>query len=172
MNKGYIHLYTGNGKGKTTAALGLILRAVGAGFRVWVGQFAKGSKQSEHKALEQFNDYVTIELFGRPGFITGDPGPEDITLAQSGLMRAKEILQAGKYQIVVLDEALIGIHFKLFSVEKLLDIVKIKPDHVELIITGRNAPQQLIDVADLVTEMKEIKHYYTTGVQARKGIEM
>ena len=171
MEKGYIHVYTGDGKGKTTAALGLALRAAGAGFKVWIGQFVKGSEYSEHTALKRFEDLITIKQFGRSCFIEKKPDPEDSKIARKGLEEAKKIIVSGEYQMVILDEACIALHFNLFTVEELLDSIIKKPQHVELIITGRNAPQKLIEAADLVSEMREVKHYYTKGVQARKGIE-
>ncbi len=171
MKKGYIHLYTGNGKGKTTAALGLALRAAGAGFRVWIGQFAKGAEYSEHIALKRFEELITIEQFGKPSFIKEKPGPEDISDAENCLLAADKILAEGEFQVVILDEACIALHFQLFTIDKLLNAINKRADHVEVIITGRNAPPKLIDTADLVTEMKEIKHYYTQGVNARTGIE-
>ena len=171
MEKGYIHVYTGNGKGKTTAALGLALRAAGAGLKVWIGQFVKGSEYSEHNALKRFDDLITIKQFGRSCFIKSEPEPEDIKIARKGLEEAGKIIVSGEYQMVILDEACIALHFSLFAKEELLDLIDKKPQNVELIITGRNAPQEVIDAADLVTEMKEVKHYYAKGVQARKGIE-
>lgn len=171
MEKGYIHVYTGDGKGKTTAAFGLALRAAGAGLRVWIGQFVKGCEYSEHVALKRFEDLITITRFGRSCFIKSEPEPEDIKLARAGLKEAGKVVTSGEYRIVILDEACIAIHFKLFTTEELLKVIDKKPPNIEIIITGRNAPQELIDAADLVTEMREIKHYYTKGVQARKGIE-
>lgn len=171
MDKGYIQLYTGNGKGKTTAAIGLALRAAGAGLQIWIGQFVKGKEYSEHKALKRYEDCITIKRFGRTCFIKDKPEEQDIQSAQRGLQEVASVLESNDYDIIILDEACIALHFNLFSVQDLLKILKRKPEQVELIITGRNAPQALIDIADLVTEMKEVKHYYTSGVQARKGIE-
>lgn len=171
MEKGYIHIYTGDGKGKTTAALGLALRAAGAGFKVWIGQFVKGAEYSEHKALERLEDLITVKQFGRSCFIHKEPGPEDVEIARLGLAETGKVLVSGKHQLVILDEACIALHFKLFTIEELLEVINKKPEWVELVITGRNAPQELIDAADLVTEMKEVKHYFSNGVQARRGIE-
>ena len=170
-NKGCLHVYTGNGKGKTTAALGLALRAAGAGHRVWIGQFIKGADCSEHAALERFADLITISQFGRGCFITSQPGAEDIAQAREGLIEASRALTSGEYQLVVLDEAALGCYFNLYSVEELIEIIRNRADHVEVVITGRYAPQELMEEADLVTEMKEIKHYYRQGVLARVGIE-
>jgi len=169
--KGYCHVYTGNGKGKTTAAFGLALRAVGAGYRVYIGQFVKGMEYSELSAFRSLGDAVTVRQFGRGCFIDGAPVAEDIAAARKGLQEIKEVLASGRYQVVILDEANIATRYGLISVEELLDLITGKPDPVELVITGRDADPRVIEAADLVTEMKEIKHYYKKGVQARKGIE-
>ena len=168
--KGMIQVYTGNGKGKTTAALGLALRAAGAGLKVFIGQFAKGMVYSELKTLSALPQ-ITVRQFGRDCFIVNQPDAEDIRLAQAGLEEAREAMLSGQYDVVILDEANIALFFKLFSVQDLLTFMDQKPDAVELVITGRYAPQEVIDRADLVTEMREIKHYYTQGLEARKGIE-
>jgi len=169
--KGYCHVYTGNGKGKTTAAFGLALRAVGAGYRVYISQFVKGMEYSELSAFRSLGDAVTVRQFGRGCFIDGAPVAEDIAAARKGLQEIKEVLASGRYQVVILDEANIATRYGLISVEELLDLITGKPDPVELVITGRDADPRVIEAADLVTEMKEIKHYYKKGVQARKGIE-
>jgi len=169
--KGYLQVYTGDGKGKTTAALGLALRAAGAGVRVYIAQFVKGMYYAELKALERFSDLMVIERFGRECFIRKTPQQEDITLARQGLARAGEIIAAGQYPLVILDEASIAIHFGLFSTADLLQILRHRPAWVEVVVTGRRAPEELLAAADLVTEMKEIKHYYQLGVAARDGIE-
>ena len=168
--KGYVQVYTGNGKGKTTAAIGLAMRASGAGKKIYIAQFVKGMKYSEIKTLEKFNN-IDVAQFGLKCFIIDKPKQEDIDAAVEGLNRVKQIIQSQKYDIVIMDEANIAVFFKLFSVEDLLDIIDMKPDNVELIITGRYAEKKLIEKADLVTEMKEIKHYYNNGVNARIGIE-
>lgn len=170
MGKGYIHVYTGNGKGKTTAALGLSLRAVCAGKKVFFGQFIKGMEYSELKSQE-FLPNFKIHQFGRDCFIYNEPTEEDIKIAREGLKICEEILIKGEYDIVVLDELNIGIYYKLFSVDEVIEILKKRASHVEVIITGRYAEDKIIELADLVTEMKEIKHYYTQGVEARLGIE-
>jgi len=171
MKKGYVQVYTGNGKGKTTAAIGLAIRAAGAGLRVWIGQFVKGCEYSEHAALKRFRGCITIRQFGRRCFIKAAPHEKDIQAALAGLKEAERVLTAGKHQLVILDEACIALHFRLFSIDELLRVVRNKPRQVELVITGRNAPRQLIEAADLVTEMNEVRHYYQKGVKARKGIE-
>jgi len=171
QNRGYIQVYTGNGKGKTTAALGLTLRAAGAGKKVFIAQFVKGQRYSEVKAIEQFLPMVEIKQYGLNCFIRNKPAKADIDTAQTGLREIKEIILSGKYDVVVLDEANIAVYYGLFSTQELIDIIKQKPTETEIVITGRYAAPELIEVADLVTEMKEIKHYYTQGVEARIGIE-
>jgi cob(I)alamin adenosyltransferase len=169
--KGYVQVYTGEGKGKTTAALGLALRSAGAGLKVYFAQFIKGMKYSEHFVLDELAGYITVRQYGRECFIKGAPKEEDIRAARVGLMEVREIMLSGKYKVVVLDEANIATRYNLFSVDDLLDLIRVKPDDVELIITGRDADPRIIEAADLVTEMKEVKHYYHKGVSARDGIE-
>ena len=170
MEKGYVHIYTGNGKGKTTAALGLSLRAVSAGKRVFFGQFIKGMEYSELKS-QDFLPNFEIEQFGKDCFIYNDPTSADIALAKEGLDRCKEVLTSGEYDVVVLDELNIAIFYKLFTVEEVIDIIENRDPKVEVIITGRYAEDKLIEIADLVTDMKEVKHYYMQGVQSRRGID-
>ena len=169
--KGYVQVYTGNGKGKTTAALGLAIRAAGAGLKVYIAQFVKGSEYSEHNILATLSDSITIKQYGQGFFINRKPLKEDITAAREGLKEMEEIMCSGKYQLIILDEADIATCYNLFSVDELLDFIREKPKEVELVITGRKADPRIIEEADLVTEMKEIKHYYQKGVQARDGIE-
>lgn len=169
-NKGQIHIYTGNGKGKTTAALGLSLRAVCAGKKVFFGQFIKGMDYSELKAVEYLPGF-DMRQFGRDCFIYNEPKEEDILAAKEGLKVCKEIIKTGDYDLVVLDELNIALYYKLFSVKEVIEILEQRAEKVEIIITGRYASKELIDLADLVTEMKEIKHYYKNGLEARKGIE-
>ena len=168
--KGYIQVYTGDGKGKTTAAFGLALRAAGAGKKVFIGQFVKGMRYSELDILPKIPN-ITVRQFGLDCFIYDDPSQDDIDAARAGFFEVKKILCSGKYDLVIMDEANIAIYYKLFSFEELKHALKARDKHVEVVITGRKAPIELIEIADLVTEMKEIKHYYTKGVQARKGIE-
>lgn len=169
--KGYVQVYTGDGKGKTTAALGLAVRAAGAGLRVLFAQFVKGMEYSEIKALERFQDLITVRQFGRGCFIFAEPSVEDCAAARSGLDEVRAALSAGAFDVVILDEANIATSVGLFTVRELLEVVASKPDNVELVITGRDADPRLIAAADLVTEMREVKHYYRQGVQARVGIE-
>ncbi|MGD2093672.1 MAG: cob(I)yrinic acid a,c-diamide adenosyltransferase [Phycisphaerales bacterium] len=169
--KGYIHVYTGNGKGKTTAAFGLALRAAGAGMRVYIAQFVKGMAYSETAAFARFDDLITIEQFGRGCFIRNNPTQEDLAAARNGLEQTRMVIASCAWDVVILDEANIAVLFGLLAVEDLINLIDIKPPSVELIITGRHANQRVIERADLVTEMREVKHYYSQGVQARIGIE-
>ena len=169
--KGYVQVYTGDGKGKTTAAFGLALRAFGAGLDVYIAQFVKGMDYSEQISLEKLSEHITLKQYGRDCFIKKEPEEADIQAAREGLKEVKEIINSGKYQVVILDEANIATFYELFSVEELLDLIRNKPKDIELVITGRRADPRVIEAADLVTEMKEIKHYYHNGVVARDGIE-
>lgn len=169
---GYIHVYTGNGKGKTTAAFGLALRAICAGKKVYIGQFIKGMKYSELDAVKYLPNLV-IEQYGRNCFIKNKPTQEDIELARNGLNKIKKVIEDGAYDIVILDEINVAVYYNLFTAKDVIDVISKVPKErdMEIILTGRYAPQEFIDIADLVTEMKEIKHYYQKGVMARKGIE-
>lgn len=167
---GYVHIYTGNGKGKTTAAFGLALRAICAGKKVYIGQFIKGMKYSELDAVKYLPNLV-IEQYGRNCFIKNKPTQQDIDLAQSGLKKITEVIMSGKYDIVILDEINVAIYYKLVETSQVIDIIKNRPVNVEIVLTGRYAPQEIIDIADLVTNMQEVKHYYQKGVMARQGIE-
>jgi cob(I)alamin adenosyltransferase len=169
--RGCCQVYTGNGKGKTTAALGLALRASGADIRVYIAQFIKGMEYSELKALRRFSELITVEQFGRGCFILGPPQQEDITLAAKGIVRVREILRDPTYGMVILDEANVAEHLGLIDIETLLDLIDNRPEEVELVLTGRYADKRIIEKADLVTEMVEVKHYYKNGTVARKGIE-
>ena len=169
--KGYVQVYTGDGKGKTTAAIGLAVRAVGAGLKVFIGQFVKGMKYSELKSLERFSPEIKVKQYGRATFVHSKPAEEDFTAARDGYEEIKAIITSGQYDLVILDEANIAVHFKLLSVEDLLALIDIKPESVELVFTGRKADPRLVEKADLVTEMRDVKHYYSEGVLAREGIE-
>ena len=169
--KGYIQVYTGNGKGKTTAALGLALRGAGAGLKTYIAQFMKGVHYSELEALKRFDDLITLRQFGRDSFVHEKPDQEDIDLATTGFQEASHALISGEYDIVILDEANVAVYFRILTIEQLMSLIDDKPDHVELVITGRYAPEQVIERADLVTEMRDVKHYYDQGVAARAGIE-
>lgn len=170
MEKGYVQVYTGNGKGKTTAALGLSLRAVCSGKKVFFGQFMKGMTYSELKATA-FLPNFTLEQFGGDCFVYGKPTEKDIEDALKGFEEMKAIIFSNQYDVVVLDELNTALFFELIPVSEVVDLIKSKPEQIELIITGRYAKSEIIEVSDLVTEMKEIKHYYEKGVEARVGIE-
>ena len=167
---GLVQIYTGNGKGKTTAALGLALRAAGWGYHTFIGQFMKGADYGELHSIGYLSPYVAIEQFGRPGFVH-EVTLEDRALAQKGLCRIREVMASGKYQIVIMDEICVSLHFHLVTIEEVLDVIEQRPPGVELVLTGRRAPQEILDKADLVTEMVEVKHPYQRGVGARQGVE-
>lgn len=191
--KGYVQVYTGNGKGKTTAAMGLALRALGAGKRVLFMQFMKTETYSEHKILPHISPNLTLKAVGKPFFVVkegsmpeeelvkwrkqavifppGEPPQEYVDLVSQGLAMAREAASSGEYQVVILDELVVALHFGLVSWQDVEDLIEAKAPEVELVLTGRGATDELIAKADLVTEMRELKHYYTQGVMARKGIE-
>jgi cob(I)alamin adenosyltransferase len=171
--KGYVQVYTGNGKGKTTAALGLALRAAGHGLKTYMGQFLKGQKYGELRSVEKLSPLITIEQFGRKGFVhvTKDPDQEDIDKARDGLDKCLEAMLSGEYTLIILDEINVAIDFNLIEEKMVHDFLDQKPEPVEVVLTGRYAPESLIDRADLVTEMAQIKHYYEKDVPARAGIE-
>jgi cob(I)alamin adenosyltransferase len=168
--KGYIHLYTGNGKGKTTAAFGLALRAVGAGKRVFIAQFVKGMHYAEMDAIERFAE-IELKQYGLDCFIVNKPTQDDIDAARAGLAEVSQIIAKNKADLLILDEICIALHYHLFDIEEVVALLKNKPEEMEIVMTGRYAPPELYEMADLVTEMTEIKHYYNQGVEARKGIE-
>jgi cob(I)alamin adenosyltransferase len=167
---GYIQVYTGDGKGKTTAALGLALRAAGAGLRVCIIQFMKSGGSGEIEALGKLSGSIAVRSYGG-GFVMEEPGEEDYRFAREGMEDAESTVSSGEYDVVVLDEANVAVDAGLVPLSRLLGLMSGKPEGVELVITGRNAHPHVIGMADLVTEMREIKHYYHTGVSARKGIE-
>ena len=174
MKKGLIQVYTGDGKGKTTAALGLALRAVGHGMKVLIIQFMKGSIEiGEIKAAQKLAPYLTIVPMGRETFVSKDnPHPEDIKIAREGLLLSQKAIQNREYDVVILDEINVAIEYGLISISDLLHLLDSKPNEVEIVLTGRNARPELLERADLVTEMVERKHYYEKGIKARKGIEI
>lgn len=174
MEKGLIQVYTGNGKGKTSAALGLALRAVGHGLKVLFIQFMKGNiGYGELESSKKLSPYLTIKQMGRETFISKEnPDPIDIKLAQDGFDFAKKAIYDEEYDIVILDEINVAIDYGMIPLSDLLHLLNTKPKGVELILTGRNARLEIINRADLVTEMIEQKHYYKKGVSARKGIEV
>lgn len=192
-NQGYVQIYTGNGKGKTTAAIGLAIRALGAGKKVLFIQFMKQKTYSEHRVLSRLSPNLKLVALGKPYFIArcdqispeaaasmkdqiviyepGNPPKDYVSLIQKGLTLAKEALISGGYDVVVLDELCVALHLGLINIQEVLTILKERQQPAEIIITGRGAPKELIDYADLVTEMREVKHYYRQGVPARVGIE-
>ncbi len=169
--KGYVQVYTGNGKGKTTASIGLAIRAAGAGLRVFIAQFIKMGEYSEINALKRFSDLIVVKQFGKGRFIKGHPSNADIKSAKEGLIEVNKAILSGDYSVIVFEEGNVAVSLGLFKEEDLINIIKNRPDNVEIVITGRNAGKNIIEYADLVTEMKEIKHYYQKGVKARVGIE-
>jgi cob(I)alamin adenosyltransferase len=172
LEKGLVQVYTGNGKGKTSAAFGLALRAIGRGLKVYIIQFIKGGFDYGEMYIVNKLPNLTLKAFGRGKFVlTKPPEKEDVTLAEEALKLAKEIVQSGKYDVVVLDEINVALSLKLIKLEQVLELIECKPEHVELVLTGRDAPTEIVEVADLVTEMKEVKHPYKKGLQARKGVE-
>lgn len=172
FNKGIVMVITGNGKGKTTAAMGQALRALGHGFKVLVIQFMKGKKYGEVLCAEKLLPNLKIIPCGLDSFVMKDnPAPVDIELARQGLKLAKEAIASGEYQMIILDEINVALDFKLIPLEEVLDLIRNKPDKIDLVLTGRYAPQEIIDLADTVSEVKEIKHHYEKGVKERAGIE-
>ncbi|HOS41542.1 MAG TPA: cob(I)yrinic acid a,c-diamide adenosyltransferase [Spirochaetota bacterium] len=173
LERGYIQLYTGHGKGKTTAALGLALRAAGAGLKTIVIQFMKGQSYSELEAVKALGGAIVIEQYGSPLFCRPDDVniDEHVALANQALTRSGEVLTGGDYDIVILDEICTANLFKLVKFDDIVGLITSKAANTELVLTGRGAPGELYQYCDLITEMKEIKHYYQQGVQAREGIE-
>lgn len=191
--KGYVQVYTGDGKGKTTAAIGLAVRALGAGKKVLFLQFMKAQSYSEHRILPEISPNLTLESVGKPFFIIqegsmpetelakwrekavifppGRPPAEYVELIRQGMARAQAAVAGSEYDLVVLDELVVALAFGLVTWDEVRSLIEQKSERVELVLTGRGAPSELIALADLVTEMREIKHYYTRGVEARPGIE-
>lgn len=173
IEQGYIQVYTGNGKGKTTAAFGLALRAAGRGLRSCIFQFIKGGgPYGEQLAAKSLSPLVTVISTGRPGWVNTKDITEDRCIAQDAYVQARCLLISGEYDLFVCDEILGASGFGLIDLEQILELMAQKPKQVELVLTGRNAHEQIIAAADLVTEMRDIKHYYNAGVPARVGIEM
>jgi len=169
--KGYIQVYTGSGKGKTTAALGLAMRAAGAGHKVYIAQFIKKAKCSEHRALERFADLIALRQFGT-GFIRGGKTTKaQVEAAKQGIEEVNKVISSSLYDVFILDEINIAVHYGLVDVKDVMRILDAKPSNVEIILTGRYADERIVERADLVTEMKEIRHYIHKGVKARTGIE-
>ncbi|WP_027363734.1 cob(I)yrinic acid a,c-diamide adenosyltransferase [Desulfotruncus alcoholivorax] len=173
LNKGLVQVYTGNGKGKTTASLGQAVRAIGHGYKVFMLQFMKGSKDyGEIKTAEKYLPNLIIVQSGLETFVSKEnPSQADIDLARQGLATAQKVIKEGHYDLVILDEINVALDFNLINLDDVLEMIKTKPDHVELILTGRYVPPKILDHADLVSEVSLIKHPYYQGVSARKGIE-
>ena len=169
--KGYVQIYTGNGKGKTTAAYGLAVRAIGAGMKVCIVQFIKGLYSSEFETFKRLSDSIDVFQYGDGNFIIGKPTSSDINKVKKGLEKLKSVIKSGKYQIIILDEINLAVFLKIITVDEIIEILINRPKDVELILTGRHAHPKIIEMADLVTEMNEIKHYYKKGISARIGIE-
>jgi cob(I)alamin adenosyltransferase len=169
---GLVQVYTGDGKGKTTAALGLALRAAGHGLRTYIGQFMKGQDYGELEAVKHLSPLITIEQFGQPSFVhVKQATSQDVTLAHAGLERVRQALHSGEYDVVVMDEINVALFFELLTVDEVLSVVEGRPPGVELVLTGRRAPDEIIAHADLVTEMREVKHPFHRGTKSRRGIE-
>jgi cob(I)alamin adenosyltransferase len=169
---GTVQLYTGNGKGKTTASLGAALRAAGHGKRVLVIQFMKGRLYGEIEAVKMLGGLITIEQYGRDEFVDPkNPDPIDTELAGKGWARARGAAQDEELDLLILDEINVAVSFGLIELDEVIDFIRNRPPRLELILTGRYAPDRLIEIADTVTEMQEIKHHYGKGIKARKGIE-
>jgi cob(I)alamin adenosyltransferase len=169
--KGCIHIYTGNGKGKTTSALGIAVKAAGAGEKIFIGQFLKSGNYSEMKALKKITDQITVEHYGLGRFVKGHPSQEDIEAGMKGYKRVEKIIEKGEHDLVILDEGNIAVKYNIFSEQDLLNLFEKKSDHVEIVVTGRGATRAIMEKANLVVEMKAVKHYFQTGVEARIGIE-
>ena len=166
-------MYTGDGKGKTTCALGLALRAVGQGLQVYMVQFMKGRETGELRAAaERLAPDLTMRSFGRPGLVNlRAPAPEDLALVREAWDLARQVILAGKHDLVILDEINLALTFNLLAPEEVFQVLRERPPWVEVVLTGRQAPPELVELADLVTEMRPLKHYYQAGVPARRGIE-
>jgi cob(I)alamin adenosyltransferase len=173
MKKGLVQVYTGDGEGKTTAALGLALRAVGHGMKVLMIQFMKGDRYGELESSKRLSPYLTLKQVGRETFISKpNPDPKDLQLAQEGFGVAKKAIQNKEYDIVILDEINLAIYYGLIPLGDLLHLIDSRPETVELILTGRYVKREILERADLVTEMVDRKHHYDKEVPAREGIEI
>jgi len=172
LKEGLVQVYTGNGKGKTSAAFGLALRAIGRGLKVYIIQFIKGGFDYGELYIIDKLPNLKLKAFGQGKFVTQfPPSKKDVKIAKEALELAKKIVKSGEYDIVILDEVNVAMSLRLIKTEEVINLIKEKPEHVELVLTGRYAPKEIIDIADLVTEMKEIKHPFQKGIPPRKGIE-
>jgi cob(I)alamin adenosyltransferase len=171
-NKGLVIVITGNGKGKTTAAFGQALRAIGQGYKVFVVQFMKGRDYGEFIAAEKYLPNITIRKTGLDSFVLRDnPAAIDIELAQKGLDAARKAIMSGKNDMVILDEINVALDFKLIDLKDVIKLIKSKPGGLDLILTGRYAPKEIIKLADTVSDVQEVKHHYNAGIKDRAGIE-
>ena len=173
LKQGFVQIYTGNGKGKSTAAIGQAVRAAGFGLKTYIAQFMKEYPYNELVSLRHLSQWIAVEQFGGDEFVYKKelPGKIELEKASRGLQTARKEMLSGKFDIIILDEAIVAIYFKLIDTKDLIEFIKSKPENVELIFTGRYCPEELIELADLVTEMKEVKHYYQKGITSRRGIE-
>lgn len=173
LKKGYVQVYTGNGKGKTSAAIGVAVRAAGNGFKSLIVQFMKEYPYSELESLKKLSEWISVKQFGKDDFVYKQetPSPEDLKIAKSAIEFVKNQMVNKDYDIIILDEIIVSIYFGLLKINEVIELIKLKPEPIELILTGRYCPDEIIDLADLVTEMKEVKHYYNSGVLSRKGID-
>jgi cob(I)alamin adenosyltransferase len=172
LERGLVQVYTGDGKGKTSAAFGLALRAAGRGLKVYIIQFIKGGFDYGELHVADRIPNLTLKAFGRGKFITAEPPEkEDVSLAEQALQLARKVVSNGQSDVVILDEINVALRLKLVSLEEVMDLIKSKPANVELVLTGRRAPEEVIEAANLVTEMREIKHPYREGLASRRGIE-
>ena len=172
--RGLVLVYTGNGKGKTTASLGLALRAIGHGSKVFMLQFMKGpgNMYGEHVAAEKYLPMLKRVRSGRECFVDKkNPSAEDVRLAREGLDAARKAISSCEYDLVILDEINVALDYHLVELADVLDLIKSRPGHVDLVLTGRYAPPDIVEMADLVSEVNEVKHHYRSGVPAREGIE-
>ncbi len=178
LKKGIVQVYTGDGKGKTTAALGLALRAIGQGFKVYMIQFLKSPKLSsgEYKIRDIFGDNFDLNRLNTPwwslkSFKNDDHIKRMREVLKEEIIKLKGIISSGKYNLIILDEINICLFYRLIDLKEVIEIIKNKPRDIELVLTGRYAPEELKEIADLVTEIKMIKHPFSQGLKARRGIE-
>ncbi|MEM2713278.1 MAG: cob(I)yrinic acid a,c-diamide adenosyltransferase, partial [Candidatus Jordarchaeales archaeon] len=171
LERGLVQVYTGNGKGKTSAAFGLALRAIGRGLRVCVIQFIKGGFDYGELYSSVYLPNLHLEAYGRGRFVSNPPSEEDYVEAEKALRKARDAVMSGDYDVVILDEVNTALNLKLIRLEDVIRLLAEKAENVEVVLTGRDAPKEVIEAADLVTEMREVKHPYRRGVQARIGIE-
>jgi len=172
LEQGLIQVYTGDGKGKTTAAIGLAMRAIGKGFKVYMVQFLKGRHYGEVETAKRLSDSFVLVQSGLDTFVKkGEPSAEDLRLAHEGLELARKAITGGEYDIVILDEINVAVELGVLTLDEILPVIDAKPDTVELVLTGRYAPAEFCERADLITEMKNVRHCYDKGVALREGIE-